>query len=339
MVGAETNKTEGCCNSMIEQIRFLKTAKTVFQNEIEALQKLQCSLNDSFNQACELMLNCTGKVVVCGMGKSGHIGNKIASTLASTGTPAFFMHPGEANHGDLGMLAKGDVLIGISNSGETNELIGLLPVVKRLGVPVIGITNNPNSTLAKFSDVALDINVEKEACSLGLAPTTSTTATLVLGDALAVALLEAKGFTANDFALSHPGGSLGRKLLLTVDEIMAVELELPLVIESATVMQALLEMSDKGLGMTGVIDHDNNLLGIFTDGDLRRALDKRIDIHKSTVQQVMTPNGITMIHGKLAVDALNLMQKHKINAMFIVNDEHKPVGAIKMHTLLKAGVV
>ncbi|MFT5713106.1 MAG: arabinose-5-phosphate isomerase, partial [Glaciecola sp.] len=276
MVAAKTNKTQGCCNTMNEDISFLTTAKTVFQNEIEALQKLQYSLNDSFNEACELMLNCTGKVVVCGMGKSGHIGNKIASTLASTGTPAFFMHPGEASHGDLGMLAKGDILIGISNSGETNELIGLLPVVKRLGVPVIAITNNPNSTLAKFSDVALDINVEKEACSLGLAPTTSTTATLVLGDALAVALLEAKGFTANDFALSHPGGTLGRKLLLTVDEIMAVELELPLVLESATVMQALLEMSDKGLGMTGVIDNDNNLLGVFTDGDLRRALDKHI---------------------------------------------------------------
>jgi arabinose-5-phosphate isomerase len=249
------------------------------------------------------------------------------------------MHPGEANHGDLGMLAKGDVLIGISNSGETHELTGLLPVVKRLGVPVIAITNNPKSTLAKFSDVALDINVEKEACSLGLAPTTSTTATLVLGDALAVALLEAKGFTANDFALSHPGGSLGRKLLLTVDEIMAVAQELPLVTHSATVMQALLEISDKGLGMTGVIDSDNNLLGIFTDGDLRRALDRRIDIHKSTVEQVMTLNSITMIQGKLAVDALNLMQKHKISAMFIVNDAKKPVGAIKMHTLLKAGVV
>jgi arabinose-5-phosphate isomerase len=324
---------------MSEQISFLETAQTVFENEIEALQKLRNSLNDSFNQACKLMLNCNGKVVVCGMGKSGHIGNKIASTLASTGTPAFFMHPGEANHGDLGMLAKGDVLIGISNSGETHELTGLLPVVKRLGVPVIAITNNPKSTLAKFSDVALDINVEKEACSLGLAPTTSTTATLVLGDALAVALLEAKGFTANDFALSHPGGSLGRKLLLTVDQIMAVKQELPLVSHSATVMQALLEISDKGLGMTGVIDSDKNLLGVFTDGDLRRALDRRIDIHKSTVEQVMTPNSITMIQGKLAVDALNLMQKHKISAMFIVNDAQKPVGAIKMHTLLKAGVV
>lgn len=318
---------------------FLETAKTVFQNEIEALQKLQNSLDESFNQACELMLHCTGKVVVCGMGKSGHIGNKIAATLASTGTPAFFMHPGEANHGDLGMLTKGDVLIGISNSGETHELTGLLPVVKRIGVPVIAITNNANSTLAKFSDVALDINVEKEACSLGLAPTTSTTATLVLGDALAVALLEAKGFTADDFALSHPGGSLGRKLLLTVDEIMAVEQELPLVKGAATVMQALFEISDKGLGMTGVIDDNNNLLGVFTDGDLRRALDNQVDIHKSTVEQVMTPKSVTMIKGKLAVDALNLMQQYKISAMFIVDDEQKPVGAIKMHTLLKAGVV
>jgi arabinose-5-phosphate isomerase len=324
---------------MVKQMSFLGTAKTVFQNEIEALQKLQASLDNSFNQACELMMNCTGKVVVCGMGKSGHIGNKIAATLASTGTPAFFMHPGEANHGDLGMLTKGDVLIGISNSGETHELTGLLPVVKRLGVPVIAMTNNSNSTLAKFSDVALDIMVDKEACSLGLAPTTSTTATLVLGDALAVALLEAKGFTADDFALSHPGGSLGRKLLLTVDEIMAVDNELPLISNSATVMQALLEISEKGLGMTGVVDNDGNLLGVFTDGDLRRALDKRIDIHKASVEDVMTPKSVTMIQGKLAVDALNLMQKYKISAMFIVDEKQKPVGAIKMHTLLKAGVV
>ncbi len=318
---------------------FLNTAQTVFQTEIEALSKLQVSLDDSFNKACELMLNCKGKVVVCGMGKSGHIGHKIAATLASTGTPAFFMHPGEANHGDLGMLAKGDVLIGISNSGETQELTALLPVVKRLGVPVIAITNNSASTLAKFSDVTLDIKVEKEACSLGLAPTSSTTATLVLGDALAVALLEAKGFTADDFALSHPGGSLGRRLLLTVDDIMATEDELPLVHSSASVTKALLEISDKGLGMTGVVDKMNNLLGVFTDGDLRRALDKYIDIHKSTVDDVMTKNSITMPQGKLAVDALNLMQKHKINAIFIVNEKQQPVGALKMHTLLKAGVI
>lgn len=335
----ETQLTKVTTFNMVKRISFLGTAKNVFQNEIEALQKLQGSLDDSFNRACELMMNCTGKVVVCGMGKSGHIGNKIAATLASTGTPAFFMHPGEANHGDLGMLTKGDVLIGISNSGETHELTGLLPVVKRLGVPVISISNNAQSTLAKFSDVALNISVEKEACSLGLAPTTSTTATLVLGDALAVALLEAKGFTADDFALSHPGGSLGRKLLLTVDEIMAVDHELPLVPSSATVMQALLEISEKGLGMTGVVDKVGNLLGVFTDGDLRRALDKRIDIHKASVEDVMTPKSVTMIQGKLAVDALNLMQKYKISAMFIVDEEQKPVGAIKMHTLLKAGVV
>ncbi|MFT5541597.1 MAG: arabinose-5-phosphate isomerase [Glaciecola sp.] len=318
---------------------FLNTAQTVFQTEIEALSKLKVSLDDSFNKACELMLNCKGKVVVCGMGKSGHIGHKIAATLASTGTPAFFMHPGEANHGDLGMLAKDDVLIGISNSGETQELTALLPVVKRLGVPVIAITNNSVSTLAKFSDVTLDIKVEKEACSLGLAPTSSTTATLVLGDALAVALLEAKGFTADDFALSHPGGSLGRRLLLTVDDIMATEDELPLVHSSASVTKALLEISDKGLGMTGVVDEADNLLGVFTDGDLRRALDKYIDIHKSTVDDVMTANSITMPQGKLAVDALNLMQKHKINAIFIVNEKQQPVGALKMHTLLKAGVI
>lgn len=318
---------------------FLKTAKTVFENEIEALNKLQAGLDDSFTRACELMLNCKGKVVLCGMGKSGHIAHKIAATLASTGTSSFFMHPGEANHGDLGMLAKDDVLIGISNSGETHELNNLLPTIKRLGIPLIAITNNAASTLAKFSDVTLDIKVEKEACSLGLAPTTSTTATLVLGDAMAIALLEAKGFTADDFALSHPGGLLGRRLLLTVDDIMARDDELPLVDISASVTKALLEMSNKGLGMTGVVDHTNTLLGVFTDGDLRRALDKYMDIHKSTVAQVMTPNSITMQQGKLAVDALNLMQKHKISAIFIVNDEQQPIGALKMHTLLKAGVI
>ncbi|MBF7074911.1 KpsF/GutQ family sugar-phosphate isomerase [Glaciecola sp. MH2013] len=318
---------------------FLKTAHTVFENEINALSSLQSQLDDSFDNACELIMNCTGKVVVCGMGKSGHIGNKIAATLASTGSPAFFMHPGEANHGDLGMLSKGDVLIGISNSGETFELNNLLPVVKRVEVPIISITNNPTSTLAKFSDVVLNIHVDQEACSLGLAPTTSTTSTLVLGDALAVALLEAKGFTATDFALSHPGGSLGRRLLLTVDDVMATGDELPLVNEDAKVTDALFEISDKGLGMTGVTNQQGNLLGVFTDGDLRRALDKHIDIHQSLVSELMTHGSITFEKGRLAVDALNTMQDKKINALFVINTENKPVGAVKMHTLLKAGVV
>jgi arabinose-5-phosphate isomerase len=318
---------------------FLKTADQVFENEINALSHLRTQLNASFDSACELILRCKGKVVVCGMGKSGHIGNKIAATLASTGTPAFFMHPGEANHGDLGMLTEGDILIGISNSGETQELNNLLPVVKRLNAPIISITNNANSTLATFSDVVLNTHVQEEACSLGLAPTTSTTSTLVLGDALAIALLEAKGFTANDFALSHPGGSLGRRLLLTVDDVMATGDEVPLIDQNAKVTDALFEISDKGLGMTGVTNESGDLFGIFTDGDLRRALDKDLDIKQAKVIDVMTVGGITFKQGRLAVDALNVMQNNKINALFIVDEDDKAVGAIKMHTLLKAGVV
>ena len=318
---------------------FLQTANKVFENEIAALTRLQGLLDEKFNQACDLMLHCEGKVVVCGMGKSGHIGNKIAATLASTGTPSFFMHPGEANHGDLGMLASGDVFIGISNSGETQELTSLLPVIKRKGIPTIAITNNDASSLAKHADVALNIQVSKEACSLGLAPTTSTTATLVLGDALAVALLEANGFTADDFALSHPGGSLGKRLLLTVDDIMARDDELPIVPETASVPEALFDISNKGLGMTGVVDTQQQLMGVFTDGDLRRALDKHIDIHHSKVTEVMTKGSVTIEQHKLAVDALNVMQQHKINALFVVDPHRHPIGAIKMHTLLKAGVV
>jgi len=322
-------------------MNYLETAKRVFNDEIASLEKLRDSLDRSFAQACELLSNCTGKVVVCGMGKSGHVGHKIAATFASTGTPAFFMHPGEANHGDLGMLSQGDVLIGISNSGETSELIGLLPVVKRMQVPIIAITNNVQSSLSNFANVTLCLNVDSEACSLGLAPTTSTTATLVIGDALAVALLEAKGFTADDFALSHPGGALGKRLLLTVCDIMATGDELPLVNKDATVMQALFEISAKGLGMTGIVDGQGELLGIFTDGDLRRSLDKKIDIHACKVSDVMTPNSVTISANRLAVDAVNLMQTHKISALFVTPDQNnkQPIGALKMHDLLKAGVV
>ncbi|MBT0585439.1 KpsF/GutQ family sugar-phosphate isomerase [Alteromonas oceanisediminis] len=318
---------------------FLASAKRVVDIEAQALNDLTHSINADFNAACELLMGCQGKVVVSGMGKSGHIGHKIAATFASTGTPAFFMHPGEANHGDLGMLGKSDVLLAISNSGESAELINLLPVVKRLKIPIIAMTNSTTSTLGKNADVVLNIAVNQEACSLGLAPTTSTTVTLVMGDALAVALLDARGFTSDDFALSHPGGSLGRKLLLSVDDIMLRGEQIPLVKGDSTIIQALLEISAKGLGMTGVVGERDQLVGIFTDGDLRRILDDRIDLHSTPVSQVMTPNSICVAPRTLAVSALNTMEKHKISALFVVDEQRIPVGAFNMHLLLQAGVV
>lgn len=318
---------------------FRQSALKVIEIESQAIKQLCQYINADFEQACEILLNCKGKVVVCGMGKSGHIGNKIAATLASTGTPAFFMHPGEANHGDLGMLSPEDVLLAISNSGETAELLLLLPVVKRLGVPIIAMSKNPHSALGQHADVNLCIKVEQEACSLGLAPTSSTTATLVMGDALAVALLDANGFTPDDFALSHPGGSLGRKLLLKLKDIMHTGQQLPLVSEEQTVSNALLEISRKGLGMTGIVDKENKLLGIFTDGDLRRILDAQTDLHQTPVNEVMTENGISAHPNMLAVEVLNLMEKHKINSLFAIDDNGRPVGAVNMHILLRAGVV
>lgn len=318
---------------------FISSAKRVIDTEMAGIATLHDCLGDNFVEACERLLNCKGKVVVSGMGKSGHIGNKIAATLASTGTPAFFMHPGEANHGDLGMLSPDDVVIGISNSGETDELLGLLPVLKRLGISLIAITQNMQSTLAKHADIVVTIKVPEEACSLGLAPTTSTTVTLVLGDALAVALLDAKGFTSEDFALSHPGGSLGRKLLLTCADIMRTGNDIPSVPANTKVPVALYEITSKGLGMTGVINEDETLIGIFTDGDLRRVLDHKLDIHTLTAEDVMTPNCLTVFADMLAVDALNLMQERHINALLVVNDTHQIIGAFNMHMLLQAGVV
>lgn len=318
---------------------YIASARRVIEIETRAIAALTDRLNESFEKACALLADCSGKVVVCGMGKSGHIGRKIAATLASTGTPAFFMHPGEANHGDLGMLSESDVLLAISNSGETGELINLLPVVKRLNVPIIAMTNSAGSSLGQHADVMLNISVEKEACSLGLAPTSSTTATLVMGDALAIALLDAKGFTSDDFALSHPGGSLGRKLLLKVRDIMLTGDELPLVETSATISQALLEISSKGLGMTGIVSDDNVLTGIFTDGDLRRILDAKTDIHTTPVAQVMTRGGKTTHAETLAVEALNTMEQFKITALMVVDENNAPVGAFNMHMLLKAGVL
>lgn len=318
---------------------FIQSAQRVFDIERNAIAHLSQQLDDTFVQACQLIQACQGKVVVSGMGKSGHIGNKIAATLASTGTPAFFMHPGEANHGDLGMLSQQDLLLAISNSGETSELLGLLPVVKRLGVPVIAMSNSADSSLGRYADVHLSIKVEQEACSLGLAPTASTTATLVMGDALAVALLDANGFTSDDFALSHPGGSLGRKLLLKFADVMATGAQLPLVDQQQSVSSALVEISEKGMGMTGIVDQQGTLQGIFTDGDLRRILDQRIDLHATQVSEVMTANSITASADMLAVEALNMMEEAKINAMFAIDEQGKPVGAVKMHSLLQAGVL
>lgn len=324
---------------MTNENHFIQSGKRVIDIEANAIEALAARLDGRFIAACELLMHCTGKVVVSGMGKSGHIGNKIAATLASTGTPSFFMHPGEANHGDLGMLGKGDILLAISNSGETGELVNLLPVVKRLNVPVIAMTNSEQSSLGKHADIVLDIHVDKEACSLGLAPTSSTTATLVMGDALAVALLDARGFTSDDFALSHPGGSLGRKLLLKVGDIMQSGDALPLVNETTMIANALLEISRKGLGMTGIVNEQGVLTGIFTDGDLRRILDARIDLHTKRVNEVMTVGGKTAYTDQLAVEALNLMETHNISALMVVDENRKPVGAFNMHMLLKAGVL
>ncbi len=321
------------------QAEFIASAQRVIDIEAQAIQNLSTRLGEKFVTACNILLACEGKVVVCGMGKSGHIGNKIAATLASTGTPAFFMHPGEANHGDLGMLTKGDVLLAISNSGETSELVNLLPVVKRLGIKVVAMTNSEQSSLGQHADVVLDISVEKEACSLGLAPTSSTTATLVMGDALAVALLDHKGFTSDDFALSHPGGSLGKKLLLKVSDIMLSGSDIPLSSADDKVADALLEISKKGLGMTGIVADDGTLLGVFTDGDLRRILDARVDLHDASVNDVMTKGGKTTRADQLAVEALNLMEAHKISALMVVDENRKPIGAFNMHMLLKAGVL
>ncbi|MFN1584238.1 arabinose-5-phosphate isomerase KdsD [Vibrio rotiferianus] len=323
---------------MPTQFDFRAAAKQVLDIEVTALQQLDQYFNEQFEQACKLILSNSGKVVVMGMGKSGHIGNKIAATLASTGTSAFFVHPGEAAHGDLGMISAGDIVIAISNSGESHEILSLFPVLKRLNIKIISMTGKTESNMAKLSDLHLQITVPKEACPLGLAPTSSTTATLVMGDALAVALLQARGFSAEDFALSHPGGALGRKLLLKLSDIMHFGNSLPKVSPDALIRDALLEISEKGLGMTAIVDEHDAMLGIFTDGDLRRTLDKRIDIHTTAIGDVMTRNPTTAHPDMLAVEGLNLMQDKNINALVLCED-NKIVGALNMHDLLKAGVM
>ncbi|WP_425291106.1 KpsF/GutQ family sugar-phosphate isomerase [Enterovibrio nigricans] len=323
---------------MMTEFDFRQAGISTLKTELEAIEQLEQYINDDFSEACRLILNANGKVVVMGMGKSGHIGTKIAATLASTGTPSFFVHPGEASHGDLGMIEKGDVVLAISNSGEASEIITLLPVVKRRGITLITMTSNPSSTMARLAQVNLCIKVHKEACPIDLAPTSSTTATLVMGDALAMALMQAKGFTADDFALSHPGGALGRKLLLRIADIMHTGDALPKVSPNSTIRDALLEMSAKGLGMTAVVESDDTLKGIFTDGDLRRLLDQRIDIHSTAIGNVMGKNPTTVSADLLAAEGLKTLEEKKINGL-LVAENGKLIGALNMHDLLKAGVM
>ena len=313
--------------------------KDVLNSEKKALDELDQYIDDNFAAACQLILGCRGKVIVMGMGKSGHIGCKIAATLASTGTSSFFVHPGEASHGDLGMISNQDIVLAISNSGTAAEILTLLPVMERLGVPLICMTGNPESPMAKMARVHLCIKVTEEACPLGLAPTSSTTATLVMGDALAVALLQARGFTANDFALSHPGGALGRKLLMRVMDVAHTGHAIPMVHEETSISHALLEVSQKGLGMTAIVNEAGELQGIFTDGDLRRTLDAQIDFHHTKIAEVMTRNCVTLTDNVLAATALKMMEDNNINGLFIIDDKGHPVGALNMLDMLKAGVV
>ncbi|MBC8210931.1 MAG: KpsF/GutQ family sugar-phosphate isomerase [Gammaproteobacteria bacterium] len=318
---------------------FQQLGIAVLKTEAEAINALIGRIDHKFHDACEMILACKGRIVVTGMGKSGHIGNKIAATLASTGTPAFFMHPGEASHGDLGMITEQDLVIALSNSGEVAEIITLLPLLKRLPVPLIALTGNKNSTLAEMADINLDVAVEKEACPLGLAPTSSTTASLAMGDALAIAVLEARGFTEEDFARSHPGGSLGRRLLLRVRDIMHTGERIPVVGRDASLKQALLEMTKKGLGMTAIADESNKLLGIYTDGDLRRTLDSNADIQSAMIRDHMTANCVTIDADLIASSALTLMENNAINALIVKHKDGTILGALNMHDLLRAGIV
>ena len=322
-----------------ESARLCELGRAVVDSEIKAIQDARVCVDERFAEACLHMLACKGRVVVLGMGKSGHIGGKIAATLASTGTPSFFVHPGEASHGDLGMIVASDVVMAISNSGETEELLTILPLIKRLGVPLITLTGNPKSTLAQAATVNLDVGVEQEACPLGLAPTSSTTVTLVIGDALAVALLEARGFTADDFARSHPGGRLGRRLLLLIRDVMHSGERIPKVAMTASLRDTLLEMTEKGLGITTVVDDGGRLLGVFTDGDLRRMLDARVDVHDSCIADVMVRNCKTVSGDMLAAEGLQIMERHKVNALPVLDRDGQLIGVLNMHDLLRAGVV
>jgi arabinose-5-phosphate isomerase len=324
---------------MSKSTDLIQSAQRTIRLEIESIQDLLQRIDGDFVRACELILASKGRVVVVGMGKSGHVGNKIAATLASTGTTAFFVHPAEASHGDMGMITRDDVVLALSNSGSTAEIVTLLPLIKRLGITLISMTGNPSSPLAQAAEVNLDARVTQEACPLNLAPTSSTTVSLVLGDALAIALLEARGFTAEDFAFSHPGGALGRRLLLKVENVMHAGVSLPRVKRGTSLRDALLEMTQKGLGMTVVTEDDGRLAGIFTDGDLRRTLDHNIDVRQTIIDDVMTAHGKTARAEMLAAEALKIMEDHKISSLVVIDDNDQPIGALNMHDLLRAGVM
>ncbi len=324
---------------MKPQHTYIESAKRTIQIECDAVRDLLNNLNSDFETACNLMLECEGRVVVTGMGKSGHIGNKIAATFASTGTPSFFVHPGEASHGDLGMITSKDVVLAISNSGKTSEILTILPLIKRMGAPLISMTGSPNSVLAQSSEAHLDASIEQEACPMGLAPTSSTTVSLVLGDAMAVALLEARGFSADDFAFSHPGGALGRRLLLRVSDIMHSGDDVPVVVQQTPLTSALLVMTQKKLGMTTIVNDKKELIGIFTDGDLRRALESDLNIRQATIDEVMSRGCKTVTPELLAAEALAIMEDNKINGLVVIDDDNHPIGALNMHDLLRAGVI
>lgn len=318
---------------------FCQLGLAVVETEAQAISALTKKIDEKFSEACEYLLQCKGRIIVIGIGKSGHIANKIASTLASTGSPAFFVHPGEAAHGDMGMIRHDDVIIAISNSGKTNEIVVLLPLIKRLNIPLISLTGDVHSVLAQASTVHIDVSVEQEACPFGLAPTSSTTAALVMGDALAIALLQAKGFTAEDFALSHPGGQLGRQLLLKVDDLLHRKEEMPVVQLGTAIAQALIEITQKKLGMTCIVDSTGQLAGIFTDGDIRRVLNKNLDIHTTLIDQVMSSHPKTIASDLLAAEALQIMQSYKITSLIVVDERHFPQGVLHLHDLLRAGVI
>ena len=311
----------------------------VIQVEAQAIADLALQIDANFVAACKLLFACKGRIVVTGLGKSGHIAGKIAATLASTGTPAFFVHSGEASHGDLGMITMHDVVLALSNSGETQEIVAILPLIKRLGIPLIALTGNTTSTLANFATVHLNVSVAQEACPLGLAPTSSTTAALVMGDALAVSLLEARGFTRADFAFSHPGGRLGRRLLLLVNDIMHTGVDIPTVSPETLVSGAVLEMTAKKLGMTAIVDHHGQLKGIFTDGDLRRLLGQNLALPNCPISDVMTRDCAVIEETCLAAQAMQVMQEKKINALCVVNKRQQVCGALNMHDLIRAGIV
>ncbi len=319
-------------------MNFCTLGLAVIETEAQAVFELTQRIDARFEKACELLLACKGRIVVTGMGKSGHIANKLAATFSSTGSPAFFMHPGEASHGDLGMITRQDTVVAISHSGNTHEIVTLLPLLKRLEVPLIALTGNAESTLAKTADVNLDVSIKQEACPLGLAPTTSTTVSLVMGDALAIALLQARGFSAEDFALSHPGGTLGKKLLLRIDELCHKGSQLPLTNQNATISEALIEVTEKKLGMTCVIDNQGYLLGVYTDGDVRRTLTRQFDINTTQIKEVMTRNARTIHKGMLAAEALAIMQKYSITSLVVMDDDNRPHAVLHLHDLLRAGV-